>query len=112
MSDKERCKNCLEPLCDGHGNGFLPDMRRQCDGWEAHHIEHHDTAIYANEHCTRAQVVLVKGCNECGLSRTRYCCPPIYHYGWTPGQSSVPEWCPITKGLTLRAVLPAEEKEG
>lgn len=112
MSDKERCKNCLEPLCPAGSSC----REEECDGCLVHSTDewphHSDDGTDANDLCTRATAAEVKGCNECGLSRTRYCCPPIYHYGWTPGQSSVPDWRPIIKGPTLRAVLPAEEKEG
>ena len=126
MPDPKRCENCLEPLCTfdepGHADSSPHHGAKSFFTGEI-------ITTHANERCTRPPVVEVKGCRWC-LKRwvdtsvfpdQHWCRLDNYGDGqlkrlWSPMlDGPLPSWCPLLAnkaGLTLRAVLPAEEKEG
>ena len=116
MPDPKLCKNCLELLCSHPGPLHWHGSCALVPEAGPHHID----GSSCNDLCTRAPVVLVKGCYECPSKGTGRECRldaqlrdiTNYWYKYKRGGALRPDWCPLLAnkaGVTLRAALPAKE---
>ena len=129
MPDQELCKNCLEPLCPRTTAGWENDKRlpRGIDDCPYNHSggEHHNDfyGTPANDLCTRAKVVMVKGCSRCPMRTGGYCDGGqdnvrALRYSLYRQSNRRPGWCPFldqktgqsNAGIRLIAKLQAKEE--
>lgn len=115
------CSNCGDALCGPSG----PSIAIHCTKHKVSNVPHHADreGALANEHCTRAKKVVVKGCFDCpAVGRAMECrlddqfrdITPYWHNGaYEEGGELRPGWCRLlTKpaGVLLVAKVPAKEE--